>query len=1511
MEGFEDKKQPITGVPLETLLDKNDAHGCDVTGQAVESQPGTGIILEKCRLPTTEYKQHEVFYKQEQMQVKAAKVGDSLQISMDKLPENGIIPKKNSKRFTYYDTSENYYMTTARSSVRHDYEIITGKCCLYFDIEHCTPGQFKSSGEPEDDKLEIIVKTICQQAEAQWPQLIAGPLGAPLEKIIITTSSRHYKDVYKHSFHVNFPLIGFEKNWGNMKVFVENIAALDIITGKGDKMEKKSMVDDAVYTKNRNFRIIESCKNDDSSKVVFEFHPYRPHTMEALLETLVSNTRAVTHWISEGDTHESDIPIGKHKGTKRNRAAPLRPVDDRLTLSATVIIDLQNLLDTHGNHGCRVTGDFKISQSKQIVFMCNNQSAQGRNCLVTPDEVHANNNAYCVSSYGNDVIGDWMYFKCHSSKCKNKQICLGKSPASLLEWFNGVSQSPCKKYKNVEINAPIATPSGPSGPLGGPSGPLGGPSGPLGGPLNTMAVSVSPTFDTYWHSITETKLHRLLRIFCELFPEPAPLERLVRILKKYKYQTIFDELPALECNPEKYRTRKWEICDTSDCQDDLNTIVEMVNCKRLPENSSISDEVVLFFEIKKIYPFTHNITTNDLNELVDCFSSFDQSEKNKESFVVILKKFGYRSFFDRSALFDKMSQESRDVIWNSCDTSLCQQTLNDIGTMVNLRIENEDEKFRKIEKIYFEQSQPIEHQQRVTKTICEQFLTVEILDTGTRVTVFESGTGSGKTTAIVKLAKKLGMPVISVCARKTQVREHVKTFRHAGLKTTQYNDTNAGDFVIGEDSYVVTVDSIHKLRAALGNSVKYAGHYILLLDEIHSIAEHITHSETLKRNRKTVHADLRWLVKHTGLVHAMDNQITTADMMLLDNALCDSIDRDIAFVTNSYKKYAGIPVYFAEYKEMIDAIHGDMQKGNGFTAPCNTKIQAERLHQNCRQFAKCNLEYLKLYTQEQGVVPDDIDTEWSNCGVIYSPTITTGLDFNPIEAQNVYLFLKGEATISPATAIQMAARCRNIKQVYICAEDMRNKADYPSFSIMSDEIETLSIAPGASMGELASFIELQDTKINMETDIVELTETRFSNLWKVVHFDDIKSRSSFVYSLQCLLTRRGFNVIQQSIRRIYNGQDKESRRALDKINRQVKEKDVRDWQNGTHNENLDNILAAVTGIERHEIETHMPHLAMHKKRLLPAHGKFKYDIIRLFTDPNLRRTHKNLILACYTNSKLLDLCDSNDKTDFKINNLSSDEAKEHLRRDMIDIFNSGLSVQVSLTYQNLTLNQSDYDEDENIEIRDDMWVHFHHLYPKSSKPRPRNRKCLMDCIFGIARTLYGTRFTDKAYTRVRVEGHRKRQYNYATDMQVFDLFVHSTDWSYLSLDDIEAELVKSHGIELRQKNDVTARLENDRKMREQLKEDEIDLVMGPYAPTDMKLVARPCYAYLRGCCKKGTTCCYTHELGKEGSDLDAGVVPSKRLKLFRDLVELYGNFSYENPNPKLTPENFIENTIEN
>jgi len=139
--------------------------------EGLSDQPVTGVPLSLCRIgnmcpseagmpptrATPRYKGRAATYKQGMRDKRPL---GSFEVALDALQRG---TGKVVKHFTYFDSHENFFRETACTAQRNFYEIISdgNPCCLYFDVEHYSPRNLLS------------------------------------------------QSVYKHSYHIIWPHVGF------------------------------------------------------------------------------------------------------------------------------------------------------------------------------------------------------------------------------------------------------------------------------------------------------------------------------------------------------------------------------------------------------------------------------------------------------------------------------------------------------------------------------------------------------------------------------------------------------------------------------------------------------------------------------------------------------------------------------------------------------------------------------------------------------------------------------------------------------------------------------------------------------------------------------------------------------------------------------------------------------------------------------------------------------------------------------------------------------------------------------------------------------------------------------------------------------------------------------------------------------------------------------------------------------------------------------------------------------
>ena len=812
--------------------------------------------------------------------------------------------------------------------------------------------------------------------------------------------------------------------------------------------------------------------------------------------------------------------------------------------------------------------------------------------------------------------------------------------------------------------------------------------------------------------------------------------------------------------------------------------VGQLQLQRHPRNGYIEVDGMYFTPAGPSYD--HAVTDEDIACLLQ---AVDPSHENRPVITTVLKKFGYRKqWLEWLEWSDGICSD--DEWWNADTKS--GHNLNYIVSLVSgSRIQQNTPT---IEKIYFNEPSLSEaNLKRVTNHVDMQFLSADLLDTEHRVTAVKSCTGSGKTQATIDLARKKDMLVLSVCCRISQVDEHCKTFKNK-LPSATVTYKSLPDFKPGVHNCVTTLDSLHKVESLL-SEVAVKG-YILFLDEIHSLLDHLIRSPTLKVIRKQVFSSLSRIFKNAGKVVMSDNEIDNRDLDFVDmiRRVHGRSRQPIDFIVNDYKKYTGIEVILTNDKEeQIEYLKREIADGTPFTCPCNTKKCAEEIAMRLRQDFPERKSKINCITSAGGRFDaSTVDSEWSDSFVIYSPTISTGIDYNPTTAQNVYLFLHGEHTVSPHTALQMIARNRNIKRVYICSTGMRNMPEWHTRGQMDASFDGLK----GNIQSMCIMKDLCNSNFNECTGTFEFSENKFTDLYKKDQWDDNVMRSSYMHNLKRLLQTRGFQVICPSLKK-----------KLEQMQVEYDWKPIKDLVKQEINQKFKQYLENTLPEADFNLEKCLDHRmeALHRTKaelqeLIQAHPEHQHRIIEVCTNAQTFQDNRNLELAFYTDDKLRRKYEYSGTCNYDMSRQHTPTAKCLLLREMLAIQNHGMSVQ--LKPHDLTLRQKDYDENERVEVPDNVWKAYKH-YKKNknhrclgSESKPETRKQWMMCIYSLAKDLFGDGFVN----RMETSKNGLKCYNFLTDRGVVDVAILLLKCGRANLDDFQREIVQKYRLDEAQAN---------------------------------------------------------------------------------------------------------------
>ena len=365
----------------------------------------------------------------------------------------------------------------------------------------------------------------------------------------------------------------------------------------------------------------------------------------------------------------------------------------------------------------------------------------------------------------------------------------------------------------------------------------------------------------------------------------------------------------------------------------------------------------------------------------------------------------------------------------------------------------------------------ITYYEETTKNINLKYVTMDYEEFYNNDTIIiESGTGTGKTTCVSNLFKhyknETGSTILSIVNLVSLAEQQKQTFKKNGISMTMYNDEKVNPAIIISHDSCICINSLWRLSSCnFSNTVVY-------MDEIYSICMSLTHNDTIHKQRHVFNTLYR-MIKECKKLVVSDAHIHNNVMKLIETRLFMD-DKEYIHIYNAYKKFNGVPsVRYNDENEFYNTIKDKVLNGDSFSFGCDSKSIIEKWYNKLYDMASPDIQKnMFLYMSE---IDNEIQQDWNNKIIFYSPKITTGVDITCINSSTQFMYITGKS-VSSINLLQMATRTRNMNQLNYYSTARSNNSLYEDLQDCETKIASSFTANklGYSFEDIEDFLDNKD-----------------------------------------------------------------------------------------------------------------------------------------------------------------------------------------------------------------------------------------------------------------------------------------------------------------------------------------------------------------------------------------------------------------------------------------------------
>ena len=172
-------------------------------------------------------------------------------------------------------------------------------------------------------------------------------------------------------------------------------------------------------------------------------------------------------------------------------------------------------------------------------------------------------------------------------------------------------------------------------------------------------------------------------------------------------------------------------------------------------------------------------------------------------------------------------------------------------------------------------------------------------------------------------------------------------------------------------------------------------------------------------------------------------------------------------------------------QEIIDQIKQHIKNKQYFLCAFDSKTRMEQVFEMILDSSQKD-DFIKISADENDIT-DDVQEEWKNKYVLYTPKIIYGVDFNPVQKTDVFI-LSQTNTINPVQISQQMCRCRNIKEIHFYFNNVHNDLKFRSVDDVKEYYDDFQSHYDTILNEYGYFTTNDEFKITYNT-------TKFTELF--------------------------------------------------------------------------------------------------------------------------------------------------------------------------------------------------------------------------------------------------------------------------------------------------------------------------------------------------------------------------------------------------------------------------------